>query len=70
MLQAKYQFGFRNGHSTNLALTDVIDNINMALDNNEYVIGIFCNLQKAVDTVNHKILLRKTGQLWNERYAA
>jgi len=55
----KYQFGFRKGHSTNLALIDVIDTINMALDNKEYVIGVFCDLQKAFDTVNHEILLRK-----------
>jgi len=55
----KYQFGFRKGYSTSLALIDVIDTINMSLDSNEYVVGIFCDLQKAFDTVNHEILLTK-----------
>ena len=55
----KYQFGFRKGYSTNLALIDIIDAINMSLDNDEYVVGIFCDLQKAFDTVNHEILLSK-----------
>ena len=30
-----------------------------AIDNNEYTIGVFLDLAKAFDTVNHEILLRK-----------
>ena len=55
----KYQFGFRKNHSTSLALIDVIDNILEHLDNYRHVIGIYLHLQKAFDTVNHKILLFK-----------
>ena len=54
-----YQFGFRRNYSTTLALIDVVDGIYQHLDNNELVIGIYLNLQKAFDTVNHDILLSK-----------
>lgn len=55
----EFQFGFRDGHSTILALTDIIDNIKKNIDNNEYTIGIFLDLTKAFDTVDHEILLEK-----------
>lgn len=55
----QYQFGFRKNHSTTLALIDVIDNIYKYLDNNEITIGIYLDLKKAFDTVNHDILLDK-----------
>ena len=51
--------GFRKNHSTSLALIDVIDNIYSCLDNNETVVGIYIDLQKAFDTVDHNILLYK-----------
>lgn len=54
-----YQFCFRKNHSTSLALIDVIDNIYSCLDNNETVVGIYVDLQKAFDTVDHNILLYK-----------
>ena len=55
----KYQFGFRKGHSTTLALIEVMDEIYENLDNNNHVMGIFLDLQKAFDTVSHSILLDK-----------
>ena len=54
-----YQFGFRKFHSTNLALIDVIDNILEHLDVRDCGVGMCIDLQKAFDTVNHDILLRK-----------
>ena len=54
-----YQFGFRTNHSTNMALTILMDRILSALDKGEYAIGLFLDLQKAFDTVNHDILLKK-----------
>ena len=49
------QFGFRAKHSTNHALIDITENVKSALDNKIHACGIFVDLQKAFDTVNHKI---------------
>ena len=53
------QFGFRAKHSTNHALLDITENIKAALDKKMHACGIFVDLQKAFDTVNHKILIYK-----------
>ena len=50
------QFGFRKNHSTELALTLLYDKISSAIDNNMISVGIFIDLSKAFDTVNHQIL--------------
>ena len=53
------QFGFRQGHSTHHALITLVDNITKSLDNGDVVIGVFLDLKKAFDTVNHKIFKNK-----------
>ena len=53
------QFGFREKHSTNHAFFSITEKIREALDNNNFACGIFIDLQKAFDTVNHYILLQK-----------
>ena len=53
------QYGFLPKHSTTHALIDVIDNIRKHIDKGEYVLGIYLDLKKAFDTVNHNILLKK-----------
>ena len=53
------QFGFRQNHSTNHALISIVDKIQEAIKDDKIAIGIFIDLQKAFDTVNHSILLEK-----------
>ena len=53
------QYGFRGKHSTNHALISISESIREAIDNNKHVCGIFVDFQKAFDTVNHDILLKK-----------
>ena len=53
------QYGFQKKHSTNHALIDITENIRSALDQNIFTCGIFINLEKIFDTVNHDILLSK-----------
>ena len=55
----KYQFGFRQRHSTNHAIITLVDKISTALDRGNVVIGCFFYLKKAFDTVNHSILISK-----------
>lgn len=55
----QHQFGFRSGHSTTLALINIIDDIYKMLDSGDHVLAIFFDLQKAFDTVDHTILLNK-----------
>ena len=55
----EFQFGFRKGHSTTYALIELTDNIRKLIDEGNYVLGIFVDLTKAFDTVDHEILLYK-----------
>ena len=53
------QFGFRSKHSTNHAIISITEHIRNLLDNTQYVCGIFVDLEKAFDTVDHKVLCEK-----------
>ena len=53
------QFGFRPKHSTYMAIMQLVDEITNAVERNETSLGIFLDLSKALDTIDHKILLHK-----------
>ena len=60
------QFGFREKHSTNHALISMTETIQSTLDNGKYGCGVFIDLRKAFDTVNHSVI-KKDGSLWHKR---
>ena len=55
----KNQFGFRKGCSTAHSLIEITEKIKESIDSGKFGCGIFIDLKKAFDTVNHDILLRK-----------
>ena len=55
----KNQFGFRSNHSTSLALINVLDKVYEQIDKGNYALGVYLDIQKACDCINHDILLEK-----------
>ena len=58
-IQADGQYGFRGNHSTSLALTEFVEKVTSAMDKFQTTIGVFIDLKKAFNTVDHNILLSK-----------
>ena len=53
------QYGLRKNRSPSLALIDLCGKISSAFDRRELAIGVFLDLSKAFDTVNHVTLFDK-----------
>jgi len=70
------QFGFRTGHSTVHPMMLLLNQLTSALNAKKHSIVIFCDLKKAFDTCDHKILLKKLHNIgvrgtelkWFENY--
>ena len=55
----KKQYDFRTNHSTYMAVFDFINDASKAIDDGMNTVGIFMDLSKAFDTIDHNILLAK-----------
>ena len=53
------QFGFRKGHFTDHTLIKLIDSIYDSFNENKYTLGVFIDLSKGFDTIDHNFLIDK-----------
>ena len=50
---------YQKQHSTEHAIIHLVNDILKSFDSNKYTLGVFIDLTKGFDTVDHNILLRK-----------
>ena len=53
------QFGFQVNNSTHHAILNLTDDILTSFKKDQFTLGVFIDLSRAFDTVNHNILLHK-----------
>ena len=53
------QCGFQTGHLTEHTTIQLVDQILEPFEYNKYILGVFIDLSKAFDKVDHSILLKK-----------
>ena len=56
------QYGFRSGHNCEHAVSELISAVLKGLQQKEYTLGVFLDLSKAFDTLDHQILLNKLSR--------
>ena len=53
------QFGFRTGHSTELAAIQLVDHITKQMDMGKVPTNVYIDLSKAFDNLDHSVLLQR-----------
>ena len=53
------QFGFQTSHSIEHAMLLLVNQLYQSFDENKFTLGIFIDLSKTFDTVDHKILTKR-----------
>ena len=53
------QYGFRKARSSDRAILDIVKTLQNNMDKHYFSLGVFLDLKKAFDFVNHKILIEK-----------
>ena len=74
----KSQYGFRSKHSCELTVSELLSEIIKNNENGLHTIGVYLDLSKAFDTIDHKLLLMKLERYgirgvtlqWFESYLA
>ena len=53
------QYGFRTNTSTSMAILEFLEEVTSSLDKKKTTIGVFIDLKKTFDTIDHTLLLKK-----------
>ena len=52
------QYSFRKNRSTDHAIINFVDKITKAIEEGKYSVGIFLDMSRPFNTINHKVLIK------------